>query len=79
MPHGVIVRRFETGDPSVLATYSGARLRSRFLSRRWMRLLLAGIRSPAAMEAVCLMLRCPPFRNLAWQVFFRRRSFPDLE
>ena len=76
---GVIVRRFETGDPSVLATYSGARLRSRFLSRRWMRLLLAGIRSPAAMEAVCLMLRCPPFRNLAWQVFFRRRSFPDLE
>ena len=32
---GVIVRRFETGDPGVLATYSGARLRARFLSRRY--------------------------------------------
>ena len=75
----VIVRRFETGDPGVLATYSGARLRARFLSRRWMRLLLAGVRSRAAMELVCLALRCPPLRSLAWQVFFRRRSFPDVD
>ena len=75
----VIVRRFETGDPAVLATYSGAKLRTRFWSRRWMRALLAGVRSRAAMELVCLALRCPPFRNLAWQVFFRRRSFPDVD
>lgn len=74
----VIVRRFESGDPGVLVSYSGKRLRARFLSRRWMRALLAGIRSPAAMEAACLLLRHPPFRKLAWRVFFRRRSFPDV-
>ena len=75
----VIARRFETGDPAALATYSGAKLRTRFWSRRWMRALLAGVRSRAAMELVFWVLRCPPFRNLAWQVFFRRRSFPDVE
>lgn len=75
----VIARRFETGDPGVLASYSGASLRAKFLSRRWMRALLSGVRSPAAMEFVCALLRRPPFRNLAWQVFFRRRSFPDVE
>ena len=75
----VIVRRFETGDPGVMATYSGAKLRARFWSRRWMRVLLAGVRSPAAMELICLALRCPPLSNAAWQVFFRRRSFPDVE
>ena len=76
---GVIVRRFETGDPGALATYSGAKLRARFWSRRWMRALLAGVRNRAAMELVCLALRLPPFRHAAWQVFFRRRSFPDVE
>lgn len=75
----VIVRRFETDDPGVLATYSGAKLRTRFWSRRWMRALLAGVRSRAAMEFVFGALRLPPFRNLAWQVFFRRRSFPDVD
>lgn len=74
----VIVRRFESDDPDVLSTYSGGELRARFWSRRWMRALLAGVRSRTAMELVCLGLRCPPFRNLAWQVFFRRRSFPDV-
>ena len=75
----VIGRRLETGDPAVMASYSGARLRARFLSRRWMRALLSGIRSPAAMELACALLRRPPLRTLAWQVFFRRRSFPDLD
>ena len=75
----LIVRRFETDDPRVLAAYSGGKLRTRFWSRRWMRALLAGVRSPATMELVCGALRCPPFRSLAWQVFFRRRSFPDVD
>ncbi len=75
----VIGRRFQTGDPAVLASYSGKKRRARFLSRRWMRALLSGIRSPVAMEAACLLLRHPPLRNLAWQVFFRRRSFPDMD
>lgn len=75
----VIVRHFATGDPAVLDNYSGARLRARFWSRRWMRAVLAGIRSPAIMELACALLRAPPFRRLAWQVFFRRRSFPDVE
>lgn len=74
----IIARRFETGDPGVLASYSGRKLRARFLSRRWMRALLSGIRSPAAMERACRLLRHPPLRNVAWQVFFRRRSFPDV-
>ncbi len=75
---GVIARSLETGDRTLLAScYVGSRLRSRFWSRRFLRTLLAGIRSRTAMELLCGLLRQPPFRYLAWQVFFRRRSFPD--
>lgn len=74
----VIARRFESGQPAAALSYSGKRLRSRFLSRRGMRRLLGGVRGRRAMEALVVLLRLPPFRQLAWQIFFRRRSFPDV-
>jgi flavin-dependent dehydrogenase len=66
-----------TGDAAALARYSGARFRSRFLSRLWMRRALSSVRSPALLEAACAVSRLAPFDSLARHVFFGRGSFPD--
>ena len=66
-----------TGDPAALARYSGARFRSRFFSRIWMRRALASFRSAALLEAACAVSRSAPFGALARHVFFGRGSFPD--
>jgi flavin-dependent dehydrogenase len=71
--------RLESGDPSVLETYSGDLFRARFLSRRWMRRAFRVAGSPALIEACCALLRTPPGRAMAWQLFFGRGSFPDVE
>jgi flavin-dependent dehydrogenase len=55
--------------------YSGARFRTRFLSRLWMRHLFALVNAPAA-EAAMLLLRTPPVRRVAEDVFFGHGSFP---
>lgn len=68
-----------SGDPAALAPYSGDRFRSRFVSRRWMRRLLSGLRHPAPLEAACALLRPPPLRGLAAHVFFGRGSFPNID
>jgi flavin-dependent dehydrogenase len=67
-----------TADPSVLAAYSGGQFRARFISRLWMRRLLAAVRSPLLVETGCALLRLPGPRHLAWHVFFGRGSFPDV-
>ncbi|MET0646918.1 MAG: NAD(P)/FAD-dependent oxidoreductase [Pyrinomonadaceae bacterium] len=74
----VISDCLSTGDTSALARYSGARFRSRFVSRLWMRKMLSSVRSPALVEAACAMMRCAPFGRLARHVFFGRGSFPDV-
>ncbi|HEX8285332.1 MAG TPA: NAD(P)/FAD-dependent oxidoreductase [Pyrinomonadaceae bacterium] len=66
-----------TGDESALARYSGARFRSRFRSRLWMRRALSSVRSPALLEAACAVSRLAPFDAMARHVFFGRGSFPD--
>jgi flavin-dependent dehydrogenase len=66
-----------TGDEAWLARYSGARFRSRFLSRLWMRRALSVVRSPALLEAACAVSRLAPFDALARHVFYGRGSFPD--
>lgn len=74
----VITEYLDTGDPRILRQYSGARFRSRFLARRWMRRLLASIRNPALLEGACALMRTPVMRPLAAHVFFGRGSFPDV-
>jgi len=75
----VITDYLKTGDAAALAAYSGARFRSRFVSRLWMRRALSSFRSPWLLEAGCALMRRAPLDSLARQVFFGRGSFPDVE
>lgn len=74
----VIASYLDSGDERVLAQYSGARFRARFLSRLWMRRAMRALVTPAIAEAAFAMLRTPPLRALAEQIFFARGSFPDV-
>lgn len=74
----VIAGYLETGDPEVLAAYSGELFRSRYVSRLWMRRVLSWISRPALIELGCAVMRLPLFNSVAWHVFFGRGSFPDL-
>jgi flavin-dependent dehydrogenase len=74
----VIADYLATGDLAALAPYSGERFRARFISRRWMRRLIATIRHPILLELACTALRLPLFQPMAWHVFFGRGSFPDV-
>ncbi|MDT5271907.1 MAG: hypothetical protein QOH49_4093 [Acidobacteriota bacterium] len=67
-----------TGETAALARYSGARFRSRFVSRLWMRRTLSSVGSPLLVEAGCALMRRAPFNKLARHVFFGRGSFPDV-
>ncbi|HEX6099188.1 MAG TPA: NAD(P)/FAD-dependent oxidoreductase [Thermoanaerobaculia bacterium] len=76
----VIAAYLETGDPAVLAQYTGDRFRTRILARRWMRnaMRLASA-APPLLETAFAMLRLPLFQRLAEHVFFARGSFPDVQ
>lgn len=75
----VIGDYLQTGDPGVLAAYSGDLFRARFISRLWMRRMIAVARAPALLEFGCGLLRMPVLNSLAWHVFFGRGSFPDID
>lgn len=75
----VINDYLETNDAASLAPYSGELFRARFNSRLLMRRLFTATRQPALLELSCAALRLPGFSRLAWQVFFGRGSFPDVE
>jgi flavin-dependent dehydrogenase len=75
----VITDYLRTEDVAALAPYSGARFRSRFVSRLWMRRALSSVGSPRLVEAGCALMRRAPFDSLARHVFFGRGSFPDVE
>jgi flavin-dependent dehydrogenase len=75
----VITKYLLTGDERALDLYSGARFRTRFVSRLWMRRLHASLRQPALLELACAALRLPLLRTFAGHVFFGRGSFPDVE
>lgn len=74
----VIADCLATGEATALARYSGARFRSRFVSRLWMRRSLSSVDSPLLIEAACALMRRAPFHSLARHVFFGRGSFPDV-
>jgi flavin-dependent dehydrogenase len=71
-------RRHLGGDPRALDALDGARFRSRFASRLFMRRALSAVRHRPVAEGLILALRIPPFRALAAHVFFSRGSFPEL-
>lgn len=75
----VIGDYLETGDTGALAAYSGDLFRTRFISRLWMRRMIAAAQAPALVELGCALLRMPVLNSLAWHVFFGRGSFPDLD
>jgi flavin-dependent dehydrogenase len=74
----VIVDYLRCGKPEAISAYSGELFRARFVSRLWMRRVLATIRSPELMEVGCAMMRLPLLKSFAHHVFFGRGSFPDL-
>ena len=75
----VIGGYLETGNPQALAAYSGQLFRSRFVSRLWMRRLIAAVSSPMVLEMGCGLMRLPLLDSFARHVFFGRGSFPDLQ
>jgi len=75
----VVADYLDTDDLSALKAYSGDLFRARFISRLWMRRMMAVTQSPALVEFGCAMLRLPLINLLAWHVFFGRGSFPDLD
>jgi hypothetical protein len=74
----VIVDYLHSDDVKALKLYSGDLFRARFVSRLWMRRVLATIRSPHLIEIGCAMMRLPLLQSFARQVFFGRGSFPDM-
>lgn len=75
----IIIRRLETQDPSVLLDISGKQFRTRFISRLWMRRILAVFTYQTLIETGCAFLRSKLGRKLATHVFFGRGSFPDID
>lgn len=75
----VIEERLSTGDRSVLLKFSGARFRSRFISRLWMRRAIALFTNQPLLELGCTVLRGRIGKRFAKHVFFGRGSFPDIE
>jgi len=75
----VLTDYLTTGNTTALELYSGARFRTRFVSRLWLRRLHANIRNPAFVELACAAMRLPLMRAFARHVFFGRGSFPDVE
>ncbi|MEK6333554.1 MAG: NAD(P)/FAD-dependent oxidoreductase [Acidobacteriota bacterium] len=68
----------ESRDVKALDAYSGELFRARFVSRLWMRRVIATIQIPLLIELGCAAFRLPVLDSLAWHVFFGRGSFPDL-
>ena len=73
----VIGSYLRTGDEKILAAYAGERFRARFVTRLWLRRVMAQLRHPLLLEAACAALRFPLIRPLARHIFFGRGSFPD--
>jgi flavin-dependent dehydrogenase len=73
----VVLESLRTGKQQVLQTYSGDLFRARFVSRIWMRRVLAAMNNQTLLELGCAAMRLPILRAFAAHVFFGRGSFPD--
>lgn len=74
----VIAESLQKNDPRILCQYSGGLFRSRFISRLWMRRIVAHLTNQQILELGCAFLRRNVGRKLARHVFFGRGSFPDV-
>lgn len=75
----IVAERLETDDPKILLKYSGELFRARFVSRLWMRRIIATFTNQRLLELGCAFLRGRIGRKFAKHVFFGRGSFPDVE
>ena len=75
----VIAEYLAHEDSRALTAYSGELFRARFVSRLWMRRVVAQAQQPALIELACSAMRLPVLNAFAWHVFFGRGSFPDME
>lgn len=75
----IVADYLQTGNAEILNAYSGQLFRSRFVSRLWMRRVIASVHSPGLIELGCALMRLPVLDSFAWHVFFGRGSFPDLK
>jgi len=75
----IISERLQADNPKVLLKFSGELFRARFISRLWMRKIIAGFTNQTVLEIGCFMMRLPIFKQFAAHVFFGRGSFPDVE
>src|SRR5680860_611975 len=73
----VTLAHLASGDPAALARYDGRWFRRHFRKRLALRNALVALWTPAALEAGCALLRTPPGRAVARDIFFGRGSFPD--
>ena len=74
----VIPAYLDHQDSNALVPYSGELFRARFVSRLWMRRIVANVGQPALVELACAAMRMPILNSFAWHVFFGRGSFPDM-
>ncbi|MBA3599968.1 MAG: NAD(P)/FAD-dependent oxidoreductase [Acidobacteria bacterium] len=79
MAASVITERLQTDNPKILLNYSGELFRARFVSRLWMRRIIAMVSSQKLLELGFAFLRGKIGRKFASHVFFGRGSFPDVE
>jgi flavin-dependent dehydrogenase len=75
----IIWKRLETKNPKILLDYSGKLFRARFVSRLWMRRLIALISNQTLLEFGFSFIRGRIGKKFARHVFFGRGSFPDVE
>ncbi len=75
----VISEYLSTNQTTALATYKGDALRARFLTRLWMRRLIANMPGRTMLELTCALLSLPGLNSIAGHVFFGRGSFPDVQ
>ncbi len=79
MAASVITERLQTDNPKILLNYSGELFRARFVSRLWMRRIIAMVSNQKLLELGFGFLRGKIGRKFASHVFFGRGSFPDVE
>jgi flavin-dependent dehydrogenase len=75
----VIVESLQKNDPRILLNYSGKLFRARFISRLWMRRIIATFTNQTLLEFGFKFLRGKFGQKFAKHVFFGRGSFPDVE
>lgn len=79
MAASIVLERLQTSRPEVLLQYSGSLFRARFISRIWMRRMIAAFTDQRLLELGCWFMRTGIGTRLAKHVFFGRGSFPDVK